>query len=183
MTITKQIVSLADNITERGQIHVKTITRIVENGDLLTEAVHRKVLNPGDSLVGEAPNVAAVASAVWTPEVLAAWEAGQVPQTPEADWRPLANIEREELCASLLRVLTTLLILYQTKGQTANAAAVVTAMDSLTLIEEDVKPVFDNPASTREQYAAAVIQRWGQIVAPAPPQVKLDFKRYGGNAL
>ena len=33
------------------------------------------------------------------------------------------------------------------------------------------------------KYAAAVLARWGQIVAPAPTQVKLDFNGYGGNSL
>jgi hypothetical protein len=85
MPIVKQTISLADNITERGQVHVKTITRVIEDGSLLSESVHRKVLSPGDSLTGEAASVAAVATALWTPEVIAAWQAGnplpaQVPQ-------------------------------------------------------------------------------------------------------
>jgi hypothetical protein len=79
MAITKQTVSLADNITERGQIHVKTITRVLEDGSLLSEAVHRKVLSPGDPLDGEGAQVAAIAAAVWMPEVIAAWQDGQEP--------------------------------------------------------------------------------------------------------
>jgi hypothetical protein len=98
MPITKQTVSLADNITERGQIHVKTITRVLEDGNLLSESVHRKVLSPGDSLVGEAASVAAVATALWTPEVIAAWQAGNPlpPQVPQ-------EVTRRQAKAALLQ--------------------------------------------------------------------------------
>jgi hypothetical protein len=83
MPIVKQTISLADNITERGQVHVKTITRWVEDGNLQSESVHRKVLSPGDSLTGEDSRVAAVATALWTPEVIAAWQAGGETPTVE----------------------------------------------------------------------------------------------------
>lgn len=98
MELTKQTVALADNITERGQIHVKTITRIVEDGAVVSETFHRKVLNPGDPLTGEAAQVAAVAAAVWTPEVIAAWQAGNEPppQVPQ-------EVTRRQAKAALLQ--------------------------------------------------------------------------------
>jgi hypothetical protein len=79
MAITKQTVSIADGVSERGQVQIKTITRVTEEGALISETVNRRVLNPGDSTDGEAEQVVAVANAVWTQAVIDAWNAGQTP--------------------------------------------------------------------------------------------------------
>lgn len=84
MAITKQTISLADGVNERGQVQVKTITRMLEDGIVVGESVHNKVLNPGDSLTGEAAQVVAVANTVWTPDVITAWLAGQGDASIEA---------------------------------------------------------------------------------------------------
>jgi hypothetical protein len=184
MAITKQTVSLADNITERGQIHVKTITRVLEDGKLLSESVHRKVLNPGDSLTGEAAQVAAVAAALWTPEVIAAWHQGT--GAGPFDWRPGAVDDLNAFRAGAISVLTGMQVDYANKGQTANATACMTAKEALRTIEAtpELVAIYDAwPDTTREQYKAAVMARWLQIASAAPLQVKLDFNGYGGNSL
>jgi hypothetical protein len=70
LTKTQQI----DNITVDANniVHVRTATLIVEDGAELSRTYHRNTLSPGDDLSEQDPRVVAVASAVWTPEVVAA---------------------------------------------------------------------------------------------------------------
>jgi hypothetical protein len=44
----------------------------------VTRTFHRHVLAPGDSIVNEDPKVQAIANAVWTEEVIAAYQASLV---------------------------------------------------------------------------------------------------------
>lgn len=183
MEITKQTLSLADNITERGQIHVKTITRVLEDGDLLSEATHRKVLNPGDPLDGEPAQVAAVAAAVWTPEVVAAWQAGN--PAPAVDWRPAAAADLNEMRAKIMNVLTAMQTDYTARDETANAQACLDAKASVKVIDaaSGVVAAYAADPGTRAAFDAAVKARWLEIVAPAPSAVKADFNKYGGNTV
>ena len=99
MALTKQTTTLADGVTERGQINVKTIIRVIEDGgNELSVSIQRKVLNPGDPLDGEAAQVAAVANAVWTPEIIAAWQADQ----PAPDPVPQEVTRRQAVQALIL---------------------------------------------------------------------------------
>lgn len=75
--ITKEISTLCDNIDAAGHIGVKTITKVVEDGVVLSQSFHRKVLSPGDDISGEPPEVQAVARGVWTPAVVAPMTAAQ----------------------------------------------------------------------------------------------------------
>lgn len=75
--ITKETVTLCDNITEAGHIGVKTITRVMEDGVKLSETIHRKVLSPGDDITNEPPEVQAVARGIWTPAVVAPFTTAQ----------------------------------------------------------------------------------------------------------
>ena len=74
MALTKQVVVDKIEVLEDGQIQVRTATRVMEDGVKLSETYHRKVLAPGDSLVGADPKVAAQAQAAWTPAVIAAFQ-------------------------------------------------------------------------------------------------------------
>lgn len=99
MAITKQIVSTADTVTEEGQIFVRTATRVLEDGVQVSETVSRRVLNPGDSLTGESAQVTAVANAVWTADVIAAWKVRTGQPTLEAKktamwWKIKAHRDR-----------------------------------------------------------------------------------------
>lgn len=62
-------------ILETGQIQIRQATIIEKDGVELTRTFHRHVLNPGDDLSSEDPKVVAVAAAVWTTEVVEAWQA------------------------------------------------------------------------------------------------------------
>ena len=75
MALSKTIVVDKIEVLEMGQIQVRTATVVAEDGAELSRAFHRHVLEPGADLSGQADRVAAIATATWTPEVVAAWDA------------------------------------------------------------------------------------------------------------
>jgi DNA-binding transcriptional LysR family regulator len=77
MPITKQTVVDQTTVTENGTILYREATRIVEDGNLLTQTYHRTSLTPGQDLTGQPANVVAIANAAWTPQVIAAYQAAQ----------------------------------------------------------------------------------------------------------
>ena len=77
MSITKQVVLDQITATENGTILFREATRIVEDGVQLSETYHRSSLAPDSDLTGVPAQVAAIAAVVWTPEVIAAYQAAQ----------------------------------------------------------------------------------------------------------
>ena len=75
MALVKKTVVDKVETLENGTIQVRTATRIDEDGTVLSSSFHRHTLSPGQDLTNEDPKVVAIASAVWTPEVIAAYEA------------------------------------------------------------------------------------------------------------
>jgi hypothetical protein len=63
-----------------GQLLIRTVTIVLNNDVEISRSYHRHCLCPGDDLSNEEPKVVAVATVVWTPEVLAAWQSR--PQEP-----------------------------------------------------------------------------------------------------
>jgi len=65
MALEKQ--TAVDQITaiENGNVQVRTTTRIVEDGEVLSTTYHRHVLQKGDDISGENAKVQAVCNAVW----------------------------------------------------------------------------------------------------------------------
>ena len=68
MSLTKETV--ADKIevvaTEDGQVvQVRTATRIVEDGTVISQSYHRHVINSGDDWSSEPSNVQAICNAVF----------------------------------------------------------------------------------------------------------------------
>jgi len=70
-------------VLENGTIQVRCATRIDEDGTVLSSSFHRHVLAPGQDLTDQDPKVVAIASAVHTPEVVAAYEAQMAAQEAE----------------------------------------------------------------------------------------------------
>jgi hypothetical protein len=70
-------VSAVDKIEvlEKGQIQVRTTTKIVEDGNVISQTYHRHVLSPADDLTGQDARVVAIAQATWTEEVIAEYQA------------------------------------------------------------------------------------------------------------
>jgi len=64
-------------VVESGVIQVRTKTAIKEDGVEITSQFHRSVVVPGQDYSQEDAKVRAIASAVHTPEVIAAYAAAQ----------------------------------------------------------------------------------------------------------
>ena len=72
--IEKQIVDKVE-LVETNHIQVRTATIIEKDGTELTRTFHRHVLSPGDDVSAEDPKVQAIANAIWTEEVIEAYQA------------------------------------------------------------------------------------------------------------
>ena len=66
MALTKEIVVDKIEVLESGIIQVRTATKVLEDGVVLSQTFHRHVLKSGDDLSNEDPKVVAIANAVWT---------------------------------------------------------------------------------------------------------------------
>ena len=75
MSLEKQIAIDKIEVLELGHIQVRQIIRVMENGRELSSSFNRWVLSPGDDISDQEPRVQAIANAVWTPEVISAYQA------------------------------------------------------------------------------------------------------------
>jgi len=62
-------------VIETNSIQIRTATIIEKDGVELTRTFHRHVKHPGEDVSNEDPKVQAIANAIWTPEVIAAYQA------------------------------------------------------------------------------------------------------------
>ena len=85
MALEKQTVVGSLGVNENGTINVRTDTVILDEGVEASRSHSRKVLAPGDDVSGEDAKVQAVANAVWTDEVVAAYAAAQAAAAPAAE--------------------------------------------------------------------------------------------------
>ena len=74
MAITKRT-ELKEEILPNQVIQIRTTTVVEEDGVELARSHHRHVLVPGDDVTGEAQEVQDIANALWTTEVIAAYQA------------------------------------------------------------------------------------------------------------
>jgi predicted transcriptional regulator len=75
MALEKQTVVDKIEVTEMGHVQVRTATRIVEDGNVISTSYHRHVVAPGQDYSNEDPKVQGICSAVHTAETVAAYEA------------------------------------------------------------------------------------------------------------
>ena len=75
LTETKTIDQIT--VTENGTLQVREATRILKDGEQIAQTYHRWTFAPASDVSTMPANVQAVAAAVWTPEVIAAYEAQQ----------------------------------------------------------------------------------------------------------
>ena len=76
MALTKEIlVDKIEIVGEYKHVQVRTATRIVEDGNVISSSYHRHVVAPGQDYSNEDAEVQAVCAAVHTAEVVAAYEA------------------------------------------------------------------------------------------------------------
>jgi DNA-binding transcriptional LysR family regulator len=77
MAITKEKVIDQITVTENGIVLYREATRIMEDGQQLSQTYHRTSLTPAQDLTGQPANVVAICNVAWTPEVVAAYQAQQ----------------------------------------------------------------------------------------------------------
>ena len=85
MALEKKTVTGQIEVGENGSIGLRTDTVVTDDGNEISRSFHRKVLAPGDDVSGEDAKVQAVAGAVWTSEVVAAYAAAQAAAAPAAE--------------------------------------------------------------------------------------------------
>jgi hypothetical protein len=66
-------------VVENGSVQVRTKTAIMEDGKQISGTFHRHVVAPGDDYSAEDAKVQAICTAMHTPEVIAAYQAAQIP--------------------------------------------------------------------------------------------------------
>ena len=80
MAITKEKVIDQITVTENGIVLYREVTRIMEDGEQLSQTYHRTSLTPGQDLTGQPANVVAHCNVAWTAEVIAAYQAHMAAQ-------------------------------------------------------------------------------------------------------
>ena len=85
MALEKQIRIAGVTVRDDNTISIATDTVILDSGAEISSSRHRSTLAPGDDVTGEDAKVQAVASAVWTTEVVEAYVAAQAAAAPAAE--------------------------------------------------------------------------------------------------
>ena len=66
-------------VVENGSVQVRIKTAIMEDGKQISATFHRHVVAPGANYSAEDAKVQAICAAVHTPEVIATYQAAQIP--------------------------------------------------------------------------------------------------------
>lgn len=77
MSLTKEVVVDQITVTENGIVLYREATTIKEDGVEISKKYHRTSLSPGQNLTGQPEKVVAICNVVWTPEVIASYNAQQ----------------------------------------------------------------------------------------------------------
>jgi len=75
MALTKETVVDQITVTENGIVLYREATRIMEDGNQISQTYHRSSLTPGQDLTGQPANVVAICNAAWTEAVITAYQA------------------------------------------------------------------------------------------------------------
>ena len=75
MALTEKTIVDKVELVENNSIQIRTATIIEKDGVELTRTFHRHVVCPGEDVSNEDPKVQAIANAIWTEEVIAAYQA------------------------------------------------------------------------------------------------------------
>ena len=77
MSLTKETIVDKIEVLENGCVQVRTATRVLEDGVVLSSSFHRHVCAPDCDTTGEDPKVVAICELMHTAEVIAAYAAAQ----------------------------------------------------------------------------------------------------------
>ena len=81
MAITKRL-EYKEEILPNQVIQIRTTTVVEEDGVELARNYHRHVVHPGDDVSSEVQEVQDIAAALWTAEVISAYQASVASSTP-----------------------------------------------------------------------------------------------------
>ena len=77
MALTETIIIDKIELVENNSIQVRTATIIERDGTEIAKTYHRHVVAPGEDVSNEDAKVQTIANAIWTAEVIAAYQASQ----------------------------------------------------------------------------------------------------------
>ena len=80
MSLTKTTAVDQITVSENGIVMYREATRIMEDGNQISQTYHRSSLTPGQDLTGIPANVVAICNVVWTADVIAAYQAAALSQ-------------------------------------------------------------------------------------------------------
>ena len=80
MTFEKQVVVDSIETLENGCVQVRTATRVLEDGNVISQTYHRHVVSPCDDYSQEEPKVQDICSVIHTPDVIAEYKVKQAEQ-------------------------------------------------------------------------------------------------------
>jgi hypothetical protein len=75
MSLTKTTTVDQITVTENGIVLYREATRIMENGNQISQTYHRSSLTPAQDLTGIPASVVVICNVAWTAEVIAAYQA------------------------------------------------------------------------------------------------------------
>jgi hypothetical protein len=90
MSLTKQTIIDQITVTENGIVLYREATRIMEDGNQISQTYHRSSLSPAQDLTGVPANVIAICNTAWTAEIVAAYQAEQARIAAEREAQQLA---------------------------------------------------------------------------------------------
>ena len=73
MSLTEKTIIDKIEVLENNSIQVRTANVIEKDGVEISRTFHRHVVNPSNDISGEDAKVQAVANAIWTEEIIAAY--------------------------------------------------------------------------------------------------------------
>ena len=76
MALEKQVEEHLE-ILPNGNIQIKTVTKILDDGVVIASTNHRSVCEPGDVVIDKSERVKDIAPVIWKPEVIAASKAAK----------------------------------------------------------------------------------------------------------
>lgn len=75
MALTEKTIVDKVELTEHNSIQIRTANIIERDSTEISRTFHRHVVHPGEDVSNEDPKVQAIANAIWTEEVIAAYQA------------------------------------------------------------------------------------------------------------
>jgi hypothetical protein len=90
MSLTKTTTVDQITVTKNGIVLYREATRIMEDGNQISQTYHRSSLTPTQDLTDVPANVVAICNTAWTAEVVAAYQAEQARIAAEQEAQRLA---------------------------------------------------------------------------------------------